>query len=167
MWCLWCYNLFRIKWMVLKALRRHQKEIMTGICVSVWSMGYLRDVPFLKMNVGVGGATEPFFWEGGRYLPLHFNFFTPCHIPAHFKFIITLRTTLCNHLLPHLELFNTPTPALQIIFRASPPPTPYLWTWKPLDNRDIVSEHLIIFLAWRFATLCYYLTYISMWMRVD
>ncbi len=65
----------------------------------------LRAIPFSKAH-----------W--GEYLPPQFNFVDP--LPVHFKFIITLRTTLCHPLLPQFELFNTPIPALRIIFRSFP-----------------------------------------------
>ncbi len=66
----------------------------------------VRAIPFSKAHWG----TQTFL--GATY---HHNsiLLTP---PAHFKFNITLRNTLCHPLLPHFDLFTTP--ALRITFRS-------------------------------------------------
>ncbi len=46
----------------------------------------------------------------------------PPTLPRHFKFNITLITTLCHPILPHFKLFNTHYPRITNNFQALPPP---------------------------------------------
>ncbi len=72
------------------------------MCFLLHNRAILRAIPFSKAYwgrtwtfLGVPTTTIQFYWP-----PL----------PAHFKFNITLRNTLCHPLLPHFDLFNTPYP---------------------------------------------------------
>ncbi len=65
------------------------------------------------------------FWG---YLPPQFHFVSPPPLPAHFKFNITLRNTLCHPLLPHFDLFSTPYPRITNSFQFPRPGN--LWKWN-------------------------------------
>ncbi len=103
-------------------LLQNRNKTIVHIITPTWLMVLLLVNKYKGYSIfksTLGGGDLNFF---GGYLPPQFIFADPS-LPAHFKFNITLRNTLCHALHPHFDLFNTPYPCITNNFQA-PPPSP-------------------------------------------